>query len=365
VTARETPALGDRSRRILATLVREYIDTGEPVASQVLVHRGGLGLSSATIRNVLAQLEELGYVQQPHTSAGRIPTDLGYRCFVDMLLQRPRALKTAASVSEQIRSQLAGASKAGVEPVLALVPHFLSEASHHVAFALAPGTEDAAFDRIDFLSLGNRRVLIVVLSRGGHESHKVVELDDEVSIADLQQAANYVNAEFSGMSLATVRAAIVERMGQDRMLYDKLLARALRLAQASFEQMSAQNPLFVEGAFSLLEEAAVPHSGITLTALSRLVRMIEEKHRLVRLLTQYIEGPGLMVVIGAEHADPNLRQFSLIASTYSDGLGTGTVGLIGPMRMHYSRAMSMVDGVARAVSDVLARPSRSGEESDS
>lgn len=364
MTAKEATTLSERSRRILAALVREYVETGEPVASQVLVNRGGFGLSSATIRNVLAQLEEQGYVQQPHTSAGRIPTDLGYRCFVDMLLQRPRALRSAATVGDQLRQQLAGVS--GIDSVLSAVPHLLAEASHHVAFALAPARGQSSFDRIDFLSLGGRRVLIVVVDSDGGERHKVVELEDELSTADLEKAANYLNAEFSGMPLASVREAIVGRLSEDRVLYDRLMARALRLAQTSFSPIGeAPGPLFVEGAFSLLEEAASPHSGITLGALSRLVRMIEEKHRLVRLLTQYIEGPGLMVVIGTEHVEPSLSQFSLVASTYSDGRGTGTVGLIGPMRMHYSRAISMVDGVARAVSDVLARTPRADQDPES
>lgn len=363
MTAKETSPLSDRSRRILATLVREYIETGEPVASQSLVNRGGFGLSSATIRNVLSRLEELGYVQQPHTSAGRIPTDLGYRCFVDMLLQRPRVLRSAESVGQHLREQVAGLS--GLEPVLSLVPHVLSAASHHVAFALAPAAAAAAFDRLDFLPLGNRRVLIVVLTAGGQEQHKVVEVEEDFQAAELEQAAAYLNAEFSGKSLPDVRAAILSRLGQDRVLYDRLLARALRLAQKSFAQIADPKPLFVEGAFSLLEEAAAPHSGITLGALSVLVRMIEERHRLVRLLTQYIDGPGLTVIIGAEHVDPHLRQFSLIASTYSDGRGTGTLGLIGPLRMHYSRAISMVDGVARAVSDVLARSQHAEHEPES
>ncbi len=364
MTAKDTSNLSERSRRILAALVREYVETGEPVASQVIVNRGGFGLSSATIRNVLAQLEELGYVRQPHTSAGRVPTDLGYRCFVDMLLQRPRALRSASTVGEQLRQQLSGV--AGIDSVLSTVPHLLAEASHHVAFALAPARGQSSFDRIDFLSLGGRRVLIVVVDSHGDERHKVVELDEDATAADLEKAANYLNAEFSGMPLANVRAAIVDRLGEDRVRYDRLMGRALRLAQTSFAQGGgAPEPIVVEGAFSLLEEAASPHSGITLGALSRLVRMIEEKHRLVRLLTQYIEGPGLMVVIGTEHAEPSLSQFSLVASTYSDGVGTGTIGLIGPMRMHYSRAISMVDGVARAVSDVLGRPPRTDQDPES
>jgi heat-inducible transcriptional repressor len=361
MTAKEATPLSERSKRVLVALVREYVESGEPVASQGLVMRGGFGLSSATIRNVLVQLEELGYVQQPHTSAGRIPTDLGYRCFVDMLLQRPRALRSATPLGDQLRTQLAGES--GLESVLAAVPHLLSEASHHVAFALAPARSQVSFSCIDFLSLGDRRVLIVVLADDGQEHHKVIELDEDVSTSDLEKAANYLNAEFAGLPLTDVRSAIVERLGQDRVRYDRLVGRALRLAHTTFTQLAAQNPLFVEGAFSLLEEAATPNSGVTLGALSRLVRMIEEKNRLVQLLTQYIEGPGLMVVIGTEHMDPNLSQFSLVASTYSDGHGTGTVGLIGPMRMHYSRAISMVDGVARAVSDVLARSPKPDDES--
>ncbi len=362
MTAKDHPTLSERSRRVLAALVREYVETGEPVASQTLVQRGGFGLSSATIRNVLVQLEEMGYLQQPHTSAGRIPTDLGYRCFVDMLLQRPRALRSVSSVSDQIRQQLAGVSRSGLESVLAVVPHLLAEASHNVAFALAPVRERLAFDRIDFLSLGGQRVLVVVIDSAGGDHHKVVELDENVTTADLEKSANYLNAEFSGRPLAEVRTSIVDRLSHDRVRYDRLMARALRLAESTVAHMRAQNPLFVEGAFSLLEEAAAPHSAVTLSALGRLVRMIEDKHRLVQLLTQYIEGPGVMVVIGTEHVDPSLDQFSLVASTYSDGRGTGTVGLIGPMRMHYSRAISMVDGVARAVSDVLARPSRSDQE---
>lgn len=363
MTAKDLPSLGDRPRRVLASLVREYIETGEPVASQSLVARGGLGVSSATVRTILAQLEEQGYVQQPHTSAGRIPTDLGYRCFVDMLLQRPRSLKAAESVGRHLRAQVEGLS--GLEPVLSLVPHVLAAASHHVAFALAPVAAAGAFERIDFLPLGSRRVLIVVLAAGGREHHKVVEVEEDIPAAELEQAANYVNAEFAGLSLPEARAAILDRLGEDRVLYDRLMARALRLAQKSLAQIVDPEPLFVEGAFSLLEEAAAPHSGITLSALSVLVRMIEERHRLVRLLTQYLEGQGLTVTIGAEHADPHLRQFSLIASTYSDGRGTGTLGLIGPMRMHYSRAISMVDGVARAVSDVLARPRRREDGAES
>lgn len=343
--------LNERSRRILATLVREHIDSGEPVASQILLRRGGFGVSSATIRNVLARLEELGYVRQPHTSAGRVPTGMGYRSYVDLILQRPRPSRPAASVQAQLIEQLG--STPDIDAVLAAVPHMLSQASHHVGFALTPASDTAAFHRIEFVPIGGSQVLVIVVARNRQVSNKVVTVDEQVAQVDFEQAANFLNTEFSGLPLADVRGEILRRMSQERVLYDKLMARALRFAQSTFDEMGDQAVLFVEGASSLVDEVSAPYSGITLTALGVVVRMLEEKHRLVRLLSEYIDGPGLTIVIGGEHSDPNLRQFSLVASTYSDGDSTGTVGLIGPMRMHYSRAISMVDGAAQAVSRVL------------
>jgi len=361
----DLPALNDRTRRILASLVREHIETGEPVASQVLVRRGGFSLSSATIRNVLVQLEGLGYLRQPHTSAGRIPTNRGYRLYVDQLLKRPRAAPPASSAEAHVLEQIAHLPGADAETVLSAVPHMLAQASHAVAFALAPESETAAFHRIEFVPIGAGRVLVIVVARTSQVSHKVIDLDAGISPADLEQAANYLNTEFSGLSLADVRKTILERLSQERVLYDKIMARALRLARASFESVEASHSLFVEGASSLLDEVSEPYSGITLSALSTLVRMIEEKHRLVRLLTKYIEGPGLMVVIGTEHPDPTLQQFSLVAATYADGNNTATVGLIGPLRMHYSRTIPMVDNVALMMSRLLGHAPKRPHPADS
>jgi heat-inducible transcriptional repressor len=363
--ATDLPTLSDRTLRVLATLVREHIETGEPVASQALVRRGGFGLSSATIRNVLVKLEELGYLRQPHTSAGRVPTDLGYRAYVDQLLKRPRSNRPAALAETQVLEQIAGLQDADAETVISTVPHMLAQASHAVAFALMPESTTAAFQRIEFVPLGGSRVLVVVVTRTSQVTHKVVELDDELGAGELEQAANYLNTEFAGLPLADVRRAILERLSLERVLYDRIMARALRLARASFDSVSGSRPLFVEGASSLVDEVSEPYSGITLSALSTLVGMIEEKHRLVRLLTQYIDGPGLTVVIGSEHPDPTLRQFSLVASTYSDGDVTGTVGLIGPLRMQYSRAIPMVDHVAGTVSRLLSHGVRLPHPADS
>jgi heat-inducible transcriptional repressor len=359
------PTLSGRTRRILATLVREHIDTGEPVASQVLVRRGGFTLSSATIRNVLVHLESLGYLRQPHTSAGRVPTDMGYRSYVDDLLKHPRPSRSAALAEVQMLEQLHGLPDADADTVLSAVPHVLAQASHAVAFALLPESGSASFQRIEFVPLAAGRALVVVVTRASQVTHKVIEPEPALSPGELEQAADYLNSEFSGLALADVRRTIIERLSEERVRYDRIMARALRLARSSFEQADASPSVFVEGASSLVDEVAAPYSGITLSALRTLVRMIEEKHRLVRLLTEYIDGPGLTVIIGSEHPDPTLHQFSLVASTYADGDRTATVGLIGPLRMHYSRAIPMVDHMAVTVSRILGQGARAARSADS
>ena len=339
--------LSDRPRRVLATLVREYIETGEPVPSQMLARKSGLGVSSATVRNVLAQLEELGYVHQPHTSAGRVPTDRGYRVFVDLLLEGRRPAKPPFSVEDEIRAH-AGRSPL-IEDLLVNVSHMVSRAARHVGFALADN-HGGILQRIEFVALGGSRVLVVVVSRGNQVTQKVVDAGEDVRPADLVQAANYLNTEFAGLRLVDVREAVLDRLQQERSLYDELLRRALRLAQQTLDTLPDQITFHVEGAAALLDTADETVSRETLRAL---LEMMEEKERLVRLLNKYIDGPGLTVVIGAEHTAPDLRSFSLIASTAVDGEATRTVGVIGPTRMHYSRAITLVDGTTQAVSRVL------------
>jgi len=344
------PALSDRTRRILATLVRSYIETGEPVASATLAHKAGLNLSSATVRNVLAQLEEMGYVWQPHTSAGRVPTDTGYRCYVDMLLEGRRPSKDVSGVEARLRQEVGDDPL--MDDLLSSTSHVLSEASKHVGFAIAPANSKALFQRIEFVPLSGTRILVVLVTSGNQVSQKTVDIGESVNMSELVQASNFLNAEFAGRTLDEVRGGVIERLKEERSLYDQLLGLALRLASSSFENLERPTAVYIEGASTLLEEV-VQASGISANTLRTLLRMVEEKQRLVRMLTEYIDGPGLTVVIGAEHSDPELRPFSLIASTYFDGRSTGTVGVIGPTRMRYSKAISVVDIAALAVARVL------------
>lgn len=339
----------ERSKRVLSALIREYISSGDPVPSSLLVTAAGLGVSSATVRNILARLEDEGFIQQPHTSSGRIPTDRGYRFYVDLLLESKRSPRTASAVEARLRRDSSGPM---LDSVLSHVSQVLSQASRQVGFAMRPAHEAAVFDRVEFVPLSAARVLVVIVARGGHVIQKVVDTGEPLEAADLREAANYLNEEFSGLPLHRAREAVLERINEERLLYDALVARAMRLATSTFSDLPDDRVIFVEGTASLLEET----HGLTLDMLRTLLEMIEEKQRLVRVLNEYIDGPGLTVVIGAEHLHPGLRPFSLVASTYEDGSGTGSIGVIGPTRMRYSRAIAVVDGAAQAVSRVLRDP---------
>jgi heat-inducible transcriptional repressor len=339
------PELPERDRRILGALVQAYIDHGEPISSLWLASRG-FGVSSATLRNIMARLEELGYVRQPHTSAGRVPTDMGYRAYVDQLLSERRTARTAPDLEERLR-------RAGtVEDVLSHASQEISRASHQVGFAMVPATE-ATFEHLDFVPLDAGKILVVLISTGGHISHKVIQPEESFDTTALQQAANYLNSEFKGCSLTQIREAIVERLSEDRTLYDQLMARALRLASTTFDGMEREPSVYIQGTALLLEMAVGHDPETTLATMRTLVRMIEEKSRLVQLIDACMDGNGLTVFIGSEHQDPDLQHFSVVTSTYTDGKRTGAVGIIGPTRMRYSRAINVVDSLSRTINRVF------------
>ena len=207
--------LNPRSGRILATVVREYIDTGEPVASMLIARRGAVQVSSATIRNILAQLEDQGFVRQPHTSAGRVPTDRGYRFYVDLLLESHRPVQSQeGEVEAHLRRETGDAPLA--DDLLSQVSHMLSTQSHHVGFALSPARADARLHKIEFVSVAAAKVMVIIVALGGHVSQKIVDIGEPLSPEDLRRSAEYVNREFTGMPLLQVRDALMARLLQDR-----------------------------------------------------------------------------------------------------------------------------------------------------
>ncbi|HEY7055582.1 MAG TPA: heat-inducible transcriptional repressor HrcA [Vicinamibacterales bacterium] len=339
------PELPERDRRILAEVVQAYIDQGEPISSLWLAGRG-FGVSSATLRGVMARLEERGYVRQPHTSAGRVPTDLGYRLYVNQILAERRTARLAPQVEERLR-------RAGtVEDVLSHASQEISRASHQVAFAVSRATE-ATFEHLDFVPLDARKILVVLVSTGGRITHKVIEPSEPYHADELHEAANYLNTEFKGCSLSGVRQQVLDLLQEERTLYDQLMARALRLASSTFDGLDPMPSIFVQGTSLVFDMVTIDDPETTMATMRTLVRMMEEKTRLVQLIDACMDGKGLTVVIGSEHIDPDLQRLSVVTATYVDGRRTSTVGVIGPTRMRYSRAINAVESLSRAINRVL------------
>jgi heat-inducible transcriptional repressor len=339
----------DRQLRILASLVAEYIEQGEPVSSAWLASHSALGLSSATVRNILARLEDQGLVRQPHTSAGRIPTDSGYRLYVDFLLTSRRQSRALPEVEARLRRS------GTVGELLEHASQELSRASHQIGFAVVPASQSIRLQRVEFVRLEGCRVLVVLLGTGGHASHRVIDTEEPYDTRALEQAAAYINREFVGLTLDEARAALVRHLQEERMLYDVLMRRALTLAQAGLSQVRTEDRLHVQGTSYLVDGLAGEPADRqrTLDTLRALLQMIEEKHQLVDLLSRAIEAGGLTVLIGSENPAPGLHPFSMVVSRFRDDTPGGAIGVIGPTRMRYERAITLVDGVSRAVTRVL------------
>jgi heat-inducible transcriptional repressor len=279
-----------------------------------------------------------------------VPTDLRPACSVDQLLEGRKPAKPSATVEIRLRQQAERSPLMG--DLLSDVSHLVARAARVVAFAISDN-EGAILQRIEFVPLGAQRVLVVVVATDGKVTQKTIESDGPLRSDDLVRAANYLNTEFAGLPLLDVRDAVEARLEMDRSLYDELLRRALRLAQASLEDISRQQAFSVEGASALIESGSA--DGVSLATLRALLEMMDEKERMLHLLNEYIDGPGLTVIIGAEHTAPGLRPFTLIAATAVDGGATRTVGIIGPTRIDYSRTITLVDGTTGRVR-VLRRP---------
>jgi heat-inducible transcriptional repressor len=336
----------DRRRDVLRTLIQLHVETGEPVGSESLSRALHRALSPATLRSIMADLEALGYLDHPHTSAGRVPTDEGYRIYVDSLMgHRPLAPGEAATIASELRSP-----DASVEQTMERASHLLSRLSRHVGFVLAPDIARTSFRHLDLVPLGHPRVLVVMVSSSGLVTHKVIEVEERLDSADLRACANYLNAEFAGLTLGEIRARLLEMMKQEKALYDTLLQNVLALGERAFSVSEGEVSVYLDGASNILSQPGFED----LERMRALFRTFEEKNRLVRILNACISGDGIRVLIGRENPDPELRDLSLVTATCRvEGEPGFGLGVLGSTRMEYAHVVSLVEHVARAVSEIL------------
>jgi heat-inducible transcriptional repressor len=339
--------IGIRAKKVLHAVVSEYLATGDAVGSQTVAHRYTLDISPATVRSVMGELEEEGLLRHPHTSAGRIPTDRGLRLYVDTLL-RVRSL--SISEKEEIRGRLGPA--ADPQEVMQRVSRLLRELSHLAVVVQAPRPESDAVSHIEFVRLRDGQMLAVIATTSGQIQNKLLHIDFKLSPGDLDRINNYLNSLVAGLTLDEMRKRVLREIEHERALSarDPVLAHALGLAAAAVPAKENTGEILLDGQSNLVAEAA------DLERARSVLRTLEEKDQIVKLLDRTLAAQGICVFIGAEAKLADLDDISVVAASYSnDERPLGTIGVIGPSRMNYSRVIPLVDFTADLITEILPR----------
>jgi heat-inducible transcriptional repressor len=337
------PSLDPRARQLLRTLIGRYIRSGEPVGSQTLARHAGLDVSAATIRSILADLEEVGLLSAPHTSAGRIPTAQGYRLFVDSLLQvRPLPEGDVARLRSELPAGL------GTQALLGSASELLSAMTHFVGVVSVPKREQFAFRRIDFVPLDGQRVLAILVFADNDVQNRIIQTRRSYDAGELERVANYLNTHFAGRAVADIRAALLLDLKSARAEMETLLSQSVELAEQALEP--AHDDMVLAGQTRLmgLQELS------DVDRLRELFEAFARKREILQLLERTIHAPGVRIFIGEETGLAPLEGVSLVTAPYTSGgaIGgqvLGVLGVIGPTRMAYERVIPVVQAAADAL----------------
>ncbi len=330
--------LDDRAKLLLKALVERYIADGQPVGSRTLSRASGLELSAATIRNVMSDLEDLGLIASPHTSAGRVPTARGYRLFVDTMLTVQR-------------EQLPQASIAPDQPqrVIANAAHLLSNLSNFVGVVMAP-RRSSVFRHIEFLRLSERRYLVIIVSPDGDVQNRVVFTEVDYTQQQLVEASNFLNAHYAGLAIEVVRERLKNEVDSLRSEIAQLMKTAVDAGSDALTQ--AQEEVVISGERNLL---SVSDFSSDMSHLRRAFDLFEQKTQLMRLLDISSQAEGVRIYIGGESQVVPFEELSVVSAPYEvDGQVVGTLGVIGPTRMPYDRMIQIVDITSKLVSNALS-----------
>lgn len=341
-----------RGQAILSAVISEHLVTGEPVGSKTVAEKfsNAYGWSSATIRNVMGELEDAGFVEQPHTSAGRVPTDKGYRFYVDNLLG---VLSLTDDDLRLINRELG--NNETPDRLMERTSSLLSALSQNVGIVVSPSLANDRLQHIEFVNLSDKRILVVMVSAPNIVHNKIIRLEETLSQDELDRTARYLNAEFSGKSLSFIRGEILRLMHEEKTLFDKLLQTAIILCSQSIESDDL-GEVYVDGASNIVSKPDFSN----FERLRGLLRTFEEKSRLVQILNECIARDvaaqdNVQIVIGSENLAPSLQNCSLITAPYRIGGGTtaGTLSVLGPTRIEYARMISIVSYVARMLEKMM------------
>lgn len=339
------PELNERARHLLKTLVERYIREGQPVGSRALSRDSGLDLSAATVRNVMADLEELGLLRSPHTSAGRIPTSRGYRLFVDTLLKvEPLDLGQVEDLERSF--------SVGVEPgkLMEMASSMLSEITHLAGIVMLPRQEHATLRQVEYLPLSEHQVLAILVVNEREVQNKIIRTDRRYTAAELERAANYINSLCAGADLYSVRQQLLEEIKSDREHMNRMMLAAIEMADKAFDPQPPSDDFVVAGQTNLMEYGELSD----MEKLRRLFEAFNRKRDILHLLDQSLKANGVQVFIGEESGYEAFDECSVVTSPYeSEGEVLGVLGVIGPTRMAYDRVIPVVDLTARLLGAAL------------
>ena len=334
-------SLTQRAQLLLKALIENYIRDGQPVGSRTLSRDSGLSLSSATIRNVMADLESLGFVASPHTSAGRVPTNKGYRFFVDTLLKlKPPAQGEVDEIERRLTVDAADGRS-----LVQSVSQMLSSFTHMAGLVTLPNPQYVALSQIEFVALSENRVLAIMVMDNREVQNRVVQLERHYPQEELRRAANYLNEAFAGRSLPDVRAMLLAQLRDTQQHMNQLMQDAIQVAQKVFEKEPGERVEYViAGETNLMGFAELSN----VDRLRRLFEAFNEKHDILRLLDSCLHADGIQIFIGQESGYPILDEVSVVTSPYMiDNQIVGVLGIIGPTRMAYERVIPIVDVTAK------------------
>jgi len=337
--------LDSRAQTLLKTLIERYIAEGQPVGSRTLSRYSGLELSPATIRNVMSDLEEMGFIASPHTSAGRVPTALGYRLFVDTLL-------TVRPLAEREISEIQGAILPDQpQRVISHASQLLSELTRFAGVVVAPRRQLPKIRQIEFLALSERRILLIIVTADGDVQNRILFTQRTYTPSELTAAANMLNQHFAGLDFHQIKARLQDELRQLHADVVELMSAAV---QAGSEAVTGSTQYVISGEKNLL---GVEDLSSNMNRLRRLFELFEQKTGLVQLLELSSRAEGVQVFIGGESGIAPLDECSVVAAPYEvDGQVVGTIGVIGPTRMAYERVIPIVDITAKLLSSALSQP---------
>jgi heat-inducible transcriptional repressor len=339
--------LDERRKKILWAIIQSHIDLNTPIGSFLVTKRFPLSLSPATIRNTMAKLEEMGYITQPHTSAGRVPTEKGYKFYVNTIMEE-QTLSVNTALSHELSKRLS-IIKNNSSILIKEAAKTLSTYSHYLALATPLRMEDIVLKRVKFIKYEKKKVLAVLISDDGIVKNKIIELDKVHTQNQLDKAANHLNNRFSGLTIKKVREKLAYQLHKEKTFFDELVIDLFTLCKDVI--------IFENDNFTLNEFAGTSNlpDFATVKQTKEILKAIEDKQFMLKLLNQISDAQGTQVYVGMEDILPAMKELSMVVSTYKNKKrAMGTIGIIGPTRMNYKKLIPVVDHTARAITQILS-----------